>query len=417
MTAARSNSPGDAEGQPARPASPAIPTLGVEWLRGDGPFSDVVLSSRIRLARNFAGFKFVSRCARAERAEVVRIAREHIMTALAPTAGLPPSQATVAIAEPAVPADQAKPPRAAPKRATKPRIAEPVPTPSGTGMMWIDLNEIPDIERLVLVERHLISQQHAKGAEPRAVAISVPDERLSIMVNEEDHLRVQVIRAGLALTEAFTQITGVDDTIESRADLAFSPRWGYLTACPTNVGTGIRVSVMLHLPGLKLTGEIEKVKRAAGAMNLAIRGFYGEGSEAFGDLFQVSNQTTLGKCEKDILAEFEHGIIPRVVDYERVARRTLIEKRRIFLDDQLYRAMGTLRHARLMKSDEAMQALSLVRLGACLGVFPDIAIEKAHEMMLLTQPAHLQRLAGRELDQAERRVERARLLRESLGGR
>jgi protein arginine kinase len=150
-------------------------------------------------------------------------------------------------------------------------------------------------------------------------------------------------------------------------------------------------------------------------MNLAIRGFYGEGSEAFGDLFQVSNQTTLGKCEKDILAEFERDVIPKVIEYERTARRTLMDKRRVILEDQLFRAQAVLRAARLMKSDEAMQALSMIRLGVCLGVFSNVTLAGVHELMLLTQPAHLQRVAGRPLDQAERRVERARLLRERLG--
>ncbi len=347
---------------------PAGQAPGSEWLRGDGPSSDVVISSRVRLARNFAGFKFVARCTRAEKQDVLQLARTHITGA-----GL------------------------------------------AQNLIWADLTQTSELERNILVERHLISHQHAKGTEPRAAAVSLPDERLAIMVNEEDHLRIQVIRAGLALGHAFAQISDVDDRIESRADFAFSPRWGYLTACPTNVGTGIRVSVMLHLPALKLTGEIEKVKRAAGAMNLAIRGFYGEGSEAIGDLFQLSNQTTLGKCEKDILGEFEHDVVPKVIEYERVARRTLTEKRRVYLEDQLYRAMGVLTHARLMKSDEAMQALSMIRLGACLGVFPGITAHKVHELMLLTQPAHLQRAAKQDLDQSERRIERARLLRRSLG--
>lgn len=366
-------------GTPGAPAPRASSGGVAEWMSGEGHAADVVLSSRVRLARNFAGFKFVWKCGREERAQIVRLAREHVLGGTVVGAGRRGGGAG----------------------------AQP-------GLMWIDLNDAPELERSVLVERHLISQQHAKGSEPRAVAISVPDERLSIMVNEEDHLRLQVMRAGLALGEAFEQTSAVDDAIEARADFAFSSRFGYLTACPTNLGTGIRVSVMLHLPALKLTGEIEKVKRAAAAMNLAIRGFYGEGSEAFGDLFQVSNQTTLGKCEKDLLAEFERDVIPKVIEYERTARRTLMDKRRVILEDQLFRAQAVLRAARLMKSDEAMQALSMIRLGVCLGVFQNTTLAAVHELMLLTQPAHLQRLAGKPLDQAERRVERARLLRERL---
>ncbi|MFM9956942.1 MAG: ATP--guanido phosphotransferase [Phycisphaerales bacterium] len=381
------------ESAAARPRTAMDTSTMAEWMRGDGPASDVVLSSRVRLARNLTGFKFVWRCTREERAEIMCAARDHVLAGVAGGWGVPSD----AMANPA-------------------HAAEPAGGGAGgTGLAWVDLTEASELERSVLVERHLISQQHAKGTEPRGVAVSVPDERLSIMVNEEDHLRLQVIRGGLSLSDAFAQTSRVDDAIESRTEFAFSPRFGYLTACPTNVGTGIRVSVMLHLPGLKLTGEIEKVKRAANAMNLAIRGFYGEGSEAFGDLFQLSNQTTLGKCEMDILAEFEREIVPKVIEYERVARRTLVEKRRILLEDQVYRAEALLRAARLMKSDEAMQALSMIRLGVCLGLFPSVTLASVHEMMMFTQPAHLQRLVRRPLDQAERRVERARVLRERLG--
>lgn len=379
--------PAPREPAPIRPRDLLETGAIAEWMRGEGPASDVVLSSRVRLARNLAGFKFVWRCTREERAEIMCAARDHVLAGVS-----------------AVLADAAVPP-----------VHASEPNGSASGLAWVDLSEAPELERSVLVERHLISQQLAKGTEPRGVAVSVPDERLSIMVNEEDHLRLQVIRAGLSLSDAFAQTSRVDDAIESRTEFAFSPRFGYLTACPTNVGTGIRVSVMLHLPGLKLTGEIEKVKRAANAMNLAIRGFYGEGSEAFGDLFQLSNQTTLGKCEMDILAEFEREIVPKVIEYERAARRTLVEKRRVLFEDQVYRAEALLKAARLMKSDEAMQALSMIRLGVCLGLFPGVTLGSVHEMMMLTQPAHLQRLVRRPLDQAERRVERARVLRERLG--
>jgi len=342
-------------------------STGAEWL-ADGPEHDVVLSSRVRFARNFAGFPFVSRAQRPERLQILELARERIHAA-----GLAQS------------------------------------------IMWVDLAELPQLERAVLVERHLISKQHAKGEEPRAVAISNPDERLSIMINEEDHLRIQVLRSGLALTAAFNQINDADDRIESHIDYAYSPRFGYLTACPTNVGTGVRVSVMLHLPGLKLTGEIDKVRRAAKGMSLAVRGFYGEGSEAIGDFYQLSNQTTLGKTEEAILHEFEHSIVPRVVEYERLARRSLLEKRRPFFEDQVFRALGTLRHARLLKSDEATALLGLVRLGIGTGVIEGVEMRTINQLLLLSQPAHLQKVGRREFDQAARRIERARLIRSRLG--
>src|SRR5271167_3808768 len=183
------------------------------------------------------------------------------------------------------------------------------------------------------------------------------------MVNEEDHLRIQVLRSGLQLEEAWEQINTVDDKLESTLDFAFHSRFGYLTACPTNVGTGIRVSVMLHLPALKLTSEIEKVFRAAKEMRLAVRGLYGEGTEATGDFYQISNQTTLGKSEDDIISDFKHVVIPKILDYEHQARRTLLNDRTVALDDKVFRALGTLRTARLMGSEETLSWLSHLRMG------------------------------------------------------
>lgn len=341
-----------------------------EWLKGDGPGCDVVLSSRVRLARNFAGFNFPGRATNEEKARVAELAHEHI-DALGLT----------------------------------------------SGTIWVDVSELNQTERALLVERHLISKQLAKAHGARGVAMSEPDERLSIMVNEEDHLRIQVIRSGVALTDAFEQINDVDDRLESRIDYAYSGRFGYLTACPTNVGTGIRVSVMLHLPALKLSGEIEKVRKAAKAMGLAVRGFYGEGSEAVGEVYQLSNQTTLGRSERELMEGFEGDIVPKIVEYERLARQNLADRRRSFLEDRVWRALGALQCARLMKADEAMEQLSLVRLGVVTGVLEGapISLGLIQRMLLYVQPAHLQRARQRVMDQAERRVERASMLREAFG--
>ena len=341
---------------------------GSEWLRADGKDCDVVMSSRIRYARNIAGFPFPNRARREERREILGLVRERAFAA-----------------------DLAEAP------------------------LWVDLEDSPALERMALQERHLISKQHAKGGEPRAVLISSPDEWLSIMVNEEDHLRIQVIRAGLALHEAIDQIDAVDNKLEQTLDFAFSSRFGYLTACPTNVGTGLRVSAMLHLPGLKLTGEIEKVRRAAKALNVAVRGFYGEGSEAVGDIFQLSNQTTLGRSEHELLDELADRVLPEIIRYERQARGVLMEKKRLFLEDRVFRALGTLLHARSIDADEALAQLSLARLGIQLGVIKNVDVGRVNMLLLLCQPAHVQRLAGRELDQNERRRERAALIRERLG--
>lgn len=343
------------------------PQVGDVWKEPSGEATDVVLSSRIRLARNIAGFNFLSRATRDDRRQIVRLVRARLLE-----------------------------------------------SDLLDSLEWHDLSETTSLDRLVLVERRLISKQHAKGDEPRAVFLSEPDERMAIMVNEEDHLRIQVMRGGMDLEDAYEQIDSIDDRIESVIEYAFCPRFGYLTACPTNVGTGIRVSAMLHLPALKLIGEIDKVRRAAKSMNLAVRGFYGEGSEAVGEIYQISNQTTLGKTERDILSGFSTGIMPKIIEYERHARRRLMENRREIVEDRVHRALGTLRSARLLNADEAIKLLSQVRLGVVLGMIDELDFAKISELMLITQPAHLQKVIGTDLNQAQRRSARATLMRERL---
>ena len=248
------------------------------------------------------------------------------------------------------------------------------------------------------------------------MAFTLPDESLSIMVNEEDHLRLQVLRPGLALTEAWKQADAADDALEATLGYAYSSRLGYLTACPTNVGCAVRMSVMLHLPALRLTGDVEKVRRATRDMALAVRGFYGENSEAAGDLFQISNQTTLGKSEAVLLRDLEREILPEVIAYELTSRKLLLEKRRRFVDDQVCRALGLLRSARLLTPEEALSQLSLVRLGVLTGLIGGVEEQAVTQLFLLTQPAHLQRAIGRELNQQGRREARADLCRAALAG-
>ncbi len=362
---------------------------GAEWLSGRGGESDVVISSRVRLARNLAGFPFVCRASRVQRQAVLDLARQRLTTT---------------------------------------GIADRV--------LWVDVHRAGPLERTLMVERHLISKEHARGAaaaaatttdaaaEPRGVAISLPDESLSVMVNEEDHLRLQVVRPGLELSRAFIEVNKVDDVLEGEAptgrggkplEFAFSPRFGFLTACPTNVGTGIRVSVMLHLPSLKLVGEMDKVRRATRDMGLAVRGYYGEGSEAAGEFYQISNQTTLGKPESVILQEFEREIIPQVIQYERASRSLLLEKRRRMLEDKVYRSLGLLRAARLLTPEEAIVLLSDVRLGVLCGLVTDVELATVNQLILLTQPAHLQRVIGHDMDQGERRESRADFVRKARG--
>lgn len=339
-----------------------------EWLRGSGPQSEIVISSRIRLARNVSGVPFLTRATRPQRQALEARVRDILLGA------------------------QVSP-----------------------QTLYVDLEHAPEIDRQLLVERHLISKQHAAAEGARGVAIG-ENETLSIMINEEDHLRIQVLRSGLQLEQAWDQINAIDDALEAKLDFAFHSRFGYLTACPTNVGTGIRVSVMLHLPALKLTGEIEKVFRAAKDLKLAVRGLYGEGTEATGDFYQISNQTTLGKSEEEIISEFRLVVIPKIIEYEYHARKALINDHTIALDDKVGRALGLLRSARLMASEETLFLLSHLRMGVNMGRVKDIDIRTINELFLLTQPAHLQKISGKKLEGDVRRAARADYIRQRLNG-
>jgi protein arginine kinase len=345
-----------------------LTTRAGEWLRGNGPQSEIVISTRIRLARNLANQRFLTRMTRHQRQATENRVRETILSA---------------------------------------NLASET--------LYVDMESAPEIDRQLLVERHLISKQHAAAEGARGVAVG-DGETISIMVNEEDHLRIQVLRSGLQLEEAWDQINAIDDKLESKLDFAFHPRFGYLTACPTNVGTGLRVSVMLHLPALKLTGEIEKVFRAAKDLKLAVRGLYGEGTEALGDFYQISNQTTLGKSEDAIISEFRHNVIPKIIEYEHHARKLLLNDRTVALDDKVCRSLGLLRSARLLTSEEVMFLLSHLRMGINLGRIKDMNIGTVNELFLLTQPAHLQKLQGKKLEGDLRRAARADFIRQRLNG-
>jgi protein arginine kinase len=245
------------------------------------------------------------------------------------------------------------------------------------------------------------------------VAVS-GDESLSIMVNEEDHLRMQVLRPGLQLDAAFERMNQVDDAVEHGVSYAFSKRFGYLTACPTNIGTGLRLGVMMHLPGLRLTNELDRVRRAAKDLHLAVRGFYGEGSESAGDLYQVSNQVTLGRSEEELLEEFRGQVAPQLIEYERAARKVLMDSKPLVLDDRIHRSLGVLRTARLLSADETMKLLSRVRLGACLGRLEGVEPSAIDRLSLQIQPAHLKRMAGQDLAGDDEREARATLVRRAL---
>ena len=336
-----------------------------EWLKGTGPESDIVMSSRIRLARNLAQFPFLSRADDGVRAEIERMMRRHLQ-----------------------------------ELELKGHIN------------YVDVNALEGLDRQFLVERQLISRELAESHGSRGVGISA-QENLSLMVNEEDHLRIQVFQSGFNLERCWEEINRVDDLLEERVSYAFSEQLGYLTACPTNVGTGIRVSVLLHLPALVATREAQKVFHALQKIHLTVRGLYGEGSQAMGDFYQISNQVTLGKSEAQLLKNLR-DVIPNILEYERRVRNQLIKENRPAVHDKVARAYGTLRSAQAISSEETMQLLSSVRMGVNLGLIDDLDIPIVNELFIQTQPAHLQKLRKSHLESAERNSARAAYLRERL---
>jgi protein arginine kinase len=336
-----------------------------EWLRGSGPESDIVMSSRIRLARNLADYPFIGRCTPADRGEIERVCRERIGKL-----------------EAELPLD------------------------------YIEVAKLDGLDRQFLVERQLISRELAESDGARGVAID-RREQVSLMVNEEDHLRIQVMHSGLDLQAAWEQINTIDNLVETQLSYAFHERLGYLTACPTNVGTGMRVSVMLHLPALVLTRQLDKVFRALQKISVAVRGLYGEGTQAMGDFYQISNQVTLGRSEADLVKQVG-DVVPTIIAHERKARDVLIRESQESLHDRVSRAFGILRTAQKISSEETMLLLSSVRMGVNLGLIADLPIPALNELFINTQPAHLQKRTGVELDTEDRNIERARYLRRRL---
>ncbi|MCA9085668.1 MAG: protein arginine kinase [Planctomycetaceae bacterium] len=336
-----------------------------QWLSADGPESDIVVSTRVRLARNLVGYPFMTRADN----EI----RQQIMDRLRRT------------------------------------ITE---TEAARDFQFIDVTLLDELDRQLLVERQLISRELAQSEGPRGVLVG-QGEHASIMLNEEDHVRMQMLHSGFALEQCWSDIDALDDALEARIVFAFDEQLGYLTACPTNVGTGIRVSVMLHLPALRITREIQKVHQAAQKINLAVRGLYGEGSQAMGDFYQISNQVTLGFSEQDLLNHLAE-VVPNILGYERRVRDLLCRDNKAQLEDQIARARGILSSARSISSEETMHLLSSIRLGVNLGIVTDVSIATVNELFIHTQPSHLQKLQGGPLKTSERNEARAAFLRERL---
>ena len=333
--------------------------------RREGPHNRIVLSSRVRLARNLKGMPFPGWAKKAERVKALDAIR------------------------PAV---------------------ESLPQMSNAFSESMD--NLTVLDKNILVERHLISREHAAKSAGSGLVLN-RDESLCVMINEEDHLRMQALRPGLQLKQAWNAIDQIDSKLEKKLTYAFTSDLGYLTACPTNLGTGIRVSAMLHLPGLVLAEQINQIIQAVNKLGLAVRGLYGEGTEALGNVFQVSNQMTLGETEADIVERL-NKVLAQIIEHEENARQVLLEKKPKAVYNHIGRAYGTLCNAHIISSKETMNQLSLMRMGVDLSLFENLERWLVDELFIITQPAHLQKRFSEKLSAEERDLLRADMLRDRL---
>jgi len=336
-----------------------------EWLKSTGPNSDIVMSSRIRLARNLDKMPFPNWADKKQKEEVLGLIEGAV---------------------------------------------NKVDFLKGTSIFR--LAELDSIDKQFLIERHLMSYEHAQKADHKAVIID-QEEIISIMINEEDHIRMQVMHSGLDLFEVWSIINRIDDCLAKELPFAFLADWGYLTACPTNTGTGMRGSVMLHLPALVMTRQINRVLAAIAKLSFTTRGLYGEGTQASGNFFQVSNQVSLGHSEDEIL-EGINGLIRQIIEQENQARDALRSQNKALLEDRISRSFALIKSAHIISSQETLDLLSMVRLGSDLGMIKDIDRRVINELFIITQPAHLQKIENKKLSAQERDVKRAELIRNRL---
>jgi len=336
-----------------------------ETARREGPHIQIVLSSRVRLARNLKKAPFPGWAKKAERVK------------------------TLGVIQPAVES-----------------------LPQLVAAFSDSMDNLSALDKNILVERHLISREHAAKGGGSGLVLN-REESLCVMINEEDHLRMQALRPGLQLKQAWNAIDQVDSKLEKKLEYAFSSELGYLTACPTNLGTGIRVSAMLHLPGLVLAEQVNQIIQAVNKLGLAVRGLYGEGTSADGNVFQVSNQMTLGETEADIVERL-NKVLAQIIEHEENARATLLDKKPKFVYNHIGRAYGTLANAHSISSKETINLLSMMKLGADLGMFDGLERWVVDELFMITQPAHLQQIHTEKLSTEERDIVRADMLRERL---
>ncbi|MEC2326282.1 protein arginine kinase [Lederbergia lenta] len=337
------------------------------WMCAEGPDSDIILSSRIRLARNLRNYKFPTLFSNDDAREIIGNIQGYLQQGVFKEYG---------------------------------------------PMELLLVDDLKSLQKRVLVEKHLISP-HLTEHESHGAVILSDNEDISIMINEEDHIRIQCLYPGLQIKEALEKANAIDDMLEAKVDFAFDEDLGYLTSCPTNVGTGLRASVMLHLPALILTRQMNRIIPAINQLGLVVRGIYGEGSEALGNIFQISNQITLGKSEADIVGDLT-SVVQQIIAQERSAREALVKTSNIQLEDKVFRSLGILANSRIIETKEATECLSDVRLGIDTGFIKHLSKNILNELMILTQPGFLQQYAGGPLRPAERDIKRAAFIRERL---
>lgn len=338
-----------------------------KWYIEKGPEFDVVISSRVRLARNFKEYPFPHKTTPEMQKEIVEKTRDALFSG-------------------------------------NQKMSEV--------FRFIDFSSLDMIDKAEFMEKHVVSKELLESNRYSGILLS-EDEQISIMINEEDHLRIQCLAPGMQLTNAWNICNNIDDLLSEKIDFAWNENIGYLTSCPTNIGTAIRASVMMHLPALSMTGYIKSVLEALGKLGLAVRGMYGENTEASGNMFQFSNQITLGKSEEDILLSI-NNIARQIIEQERALRQEIVKQSKYRLEDMVYRSYGILKNARIMDTVETLKRLSDLRLGVDLGIIKDIDIMDINEMMLLVQPAGLQKKTGRLLKPEERDTCRADLVRSMM---
>ncbi len=339
----------------------------VRWLNDQKSHHGVVLSSRIRLARNLEDIDFTQKITQSDAEIVIKQVKHAVLE----------SNSTIS-----------------------------------KDFQFFRITDIDNLNRKLLVEKHLISPSLLEKPEQSCFLLS-KDEKVSIMINEEDHIRMQVLNPGLSLEEGWDLCSKIDDVLEESLAYAFNEKFGYMTSCPTNVGTGLRASVMVHLPALVYTKYINKVLQAVSQIGLTVRGMYGEGTDVMGNLFQISNQTTLGQKEEEIIEKLKN-IVLQIIEKENASRERLLSTGRIHIEDKVFRSLGILQNSRIISSKEAMNLLSDVRMGIDLDIIKSIDIGRVNNLMITTQPANVQHYAKTEINSHERDVKRAELIREKL---